>query len=44
MEKITKTPITDIPTLSELANDDRERDDFMYRYVYDHYVELNGIK
>jgi uncharacterized protein (TIGR02646 family) len=23
--------------------DERQRDDFMYRYVYDHYVKVNGI-
>ncbi len=26
-----------------ITGDERQRDDFMYRYVYDHYVEVNGI-
>jgi hypothetical protein len=27
-----------------IAEDDRQRDDFMYRYVYDYYLKVNGIE
>jgi uncharacterized protein (TIGR02646 family) len=30
-------------TARQMTGDDRQRDDFMYRYVYDFYVEMNGM-
>jgi hypothetical protein len=31
-------------TAKKITVDERQRDDFMYRYVYDHYFKINGIE